>query len=212
MSPFVLVWYTIQMDKLNINTFIFDCFGVVCSPPLSSWYRDKSLKHGFVDEKLPGILREFDLGNLSEDDIVGYFLKYDGINSTAEKIRSEIDGYLKLDDKLADLISQLKNRGFKTVLLSNGNASFFERKIYQDYPKFKNLFEEIVISSLVKMVKPDPEIYLYTLQKINLSPEETMFIDDNKVNVDAAINLGIHGFVYTEVKTFIEHLKSSKII
>jgi putative hydrolase of the HAD superfamily len=200
------------MDKLNINTFIFDCFGVVCSPPLSSWYRDKSLKHGFVDEKLPEILREFDLGNLSEDDIVEYFLKYEGINSTSEQIRAEIDSYLKLDDKLAGLILKLKNAGFKTVLLSNANASFFERKIYQEYPEFKNLFEEIVISSVVKMVKPDPKIYLYTLQKIKLPPEETMFIDDKKANADAAINLGMHGFVYTEIKTFLEHLKSSKII
>ncbi len=190
----------------KINTFIFDCFGVIYEPPLYGWYKENRLKHGYVDENLFKVLKEFDLGNLSEDDMVDYFSKYEGINFTKEKIRDEIDNYLKLDFKLAGIIKNLKSKGFKTILLSNGHTSFFERKIYTTYPEFKSLFDEIVISSAVRMVKPEKDIYLHALEKINSKPEESLFIDDSKANVDSAIELGINGFVYTDSDSFIEYI------
>ncbi len=190
----------------NITTFIFDCFGVVCSPVLNGWYKDNRLKKGLVDENLQHIFRQFDLGLLSEDDIANYFLKYEGVNSTKEEIRKEIDSYLKMDEGLLEIIGKLKQKGFKIVLLSNANNSFFERKIYAEFPEFKSLFDEIVISSVVEMVKPDPEIYLHTLDVIKSKPEESLFIDDNKSNVDAATALGIHGFLFTDVNSFLKHL------
>lgn len=192
----------------KINTFIFDCFGVICDPVLNGWYKENRLKHGLVDENLQSVFKNFDLGKLSEDDIVEYFLKYDDVNSTKEKLREEIDSFLKLDSNLADIILKLKNKGFKTVLLSNANASFFERKIYTDYPEFKNLFNEIVISSEVGITKPDKEIYLHALEKINSKPEESLFIDDSQTNVDGALIVGMQGFLYTDSKSFAEHIKS----
>ncbi len=192
----------------KINTFIFDCFGVIYDPVLNGWYKENRLKHGFVDENLESVFKDFDLGKLSEDDIVEYFLKYDGVISTKEKLREEIDSFLKLDNNLADTILKLKNKGFKTVLLSNANASFFERKIYTDYPEFKNLFNEIVISSKVGVTKPDKEIYLLTLEKINSKPEESLFIDDSQTNVDGALRVGMQGFLYTDSNSLAEYIIS----
>lgn len=192
----------------KINTLIFDCFGVICDPVLNGWYKENRLKHGLIDENLQSIFKKFDLGKFSEDDIVEYFLKYDGINSTKEKLREEIDSYLKLDNKLADIILKLKTKGFKTVLLSNANASFFERKVYTDYPEFKNLFNEIIISSEVGITKPDKEIYLYALQKIDSKPEESLFIDDSKTNVEGALRVGMQGFLYTDSGSFAEYIKN----
>jgi len=145
---------------------------------------------------------------LSEDDIVDYFLKYDGINLTREEMRKQIDSYLGIDNELVKIIQSLKNKGFKTALLSNANSSFFKRKIYPTYPEFEYLFDEIVISSEVGMVKPYKDIYEYTLKKINSQPEESIFIDDSKVNVDSAINIGMQGFLYTDSKSFGEYVKS----
>ena len=118
----------------KINTFIFDCFGVVCDSVLSNWYKDKIVKRGLKDENLKNVFEQFDLGKLTEEDIITYFLKYEGINSTREELREEIDSYLKLDELLADAIMKLKEKGFKTLLLSNANAAFFHRKIYTTYP------------------------------------------------------------------------------
>ena len=54
--------------------------------------------------------------------------------------------------------------------------------------------------------KPNDDIFLYTLEKINAKPEESLFIDDNKPNVDSAVNLGINGFVYTNSDSFKNYL------
>ncbi len=192
----------------QINTIIFDCFGVICDPVLNGWYRDNRLKKGLVDENLKNVFEKFDLGKLSENDIVDYFLKYEGVNLTKEEMREQIDSYLGIDNGLVKIIQSLKNKGFKTVLLSNANASFFERKIYPTYPEFKDLFDEIVISSEVGMVKPYKDIYEHTLKKINSQPGESLFIDDSKVNVDSAIALGMQGFIYTNSDSFVKYIKS----
>lgn len=42
------------------------------------------------------------------------------------------------------------------------------------------------------MRKPDPAIFSYILNKHDLSPKRTLFVDDKKVNTDAAASLGIH--------------------
>ena len=194
--------------KLKINTFIFDCFGVVCSTPFFSWYKDNMTTRGFVDDRLLDIYRELDLGNLSEEDVALYFSKYEGMTLTKEEIQEQVDSYLSLDVKLVKIIRELKQKGFKMVLLSNANASFFERKVYQAYPEFKSLFDEIIVSSKIKIVKPDKEIYLYALKKINSKPEESLFIDDSKINVEGAEKVGMQGFLYINADSFIEYIKS----
>lgn len=193
---------------MKINTIIFDCFGVILDPVLGGWYRDNMLKRGLVDENLSNTFKQFDMGELTEDDMLNYFRKYDGITSTPEKLREEIDTYLRIDNTLVEVIKKLKQRGFKTVLLSNANNSFFERKVYPTYSEFKSLFDKVIISSVVRMVKPDPDIYLHTLEKVVSRPEETLFIDDSKANVDTALQLGMHGFVYTESTAFVKYLES----
>lgn len=193
--------------KTKITTFIFDCFGVICSSVISNWYEENKLKKGFSDDNFKNVLKEFDLGNLSESDLAEYFSKYKGVNSTKEKLQKDIDSYLKINRTLVEIIQDLKSKGFKTVLLSNGNASFFKRKVYIMYPDFENLFDEIVISSEVGMLKPNKEIFLYTLKKINSTPEEILFIDDNKQNTDGATLLGINGYVYTDNNSFLDYIK-----
>ena len=76
--------------KNEINTLIFDCFGVICDPVLNGWYRDNRIKNGFHDKNIKSVLEKFDLGKLSEDDILNYFLKYEGVKSTKDELRKEI--------------------------------------------------------------------------------------------------------------------------
>jgi epoxide hydrolase-like predicted phosphatase len=192
----------------KINTFIFDCFKVVCAAPFSGWNKDHMTDQGLIDEKFDEILMDYDLGKLSEEDVTEHFSKCAGIASSKEEIQEQIDSYLKIDEDLVNLIKQLRNKGYKTALLSNGNHAFFERKVYQTYPYFKNLFDEIVISSEIGITKPDKGIYLHTLEKINSKPEDSLFIDDRQINIDGAVKVGINGYLYTSNNTFAEYIKS----
>ena len=94
------------------------------------------------------------------------------------------------------------------MLLSNANQGFFDRKVYPSNPEFKNLFDEVVISSSVQMVKPNADIFLYALEKIGSKPDESLFIDDSSENVEAALRLSIQGFVYSNIDPFVSYLKN----
>ncbi len=53
-----------------------------------------------------------------------------------------------------------------------------------------------MISSEVKFVKPEIEIYQCLLEKYHLKAEETVFLDDRKDNIEAAEKCGIYGIVF----------------
>lgn len=195
------------MSSQNINTIIFDCFGVIFKPLILGWYKEKRLDRGFVDEKLGPTLVEFDMGRLSEDDLLDYFLQYEDVGLSKDQLRNEIDSYIDIDNDMIRIIQNLKQNNLKVALLSNANHTIFDRKIFQMYPDFKDLFDEIIISSKVQMVKPSPDIFLYTLDKLGTKPAEAIFVDDGAENVQAAHNLGINGHVFTDYKSFLNYLK-----
>ncbi|HRS23105.1 MAG TPA: HAD-IA family hydrolase, partial [Candidatus Woesebacteria bacterium] len=57
-------------------------------------------------------------------------------------------------------------------------------------------FKTVIFSTDVGIRKPNPEIYLLTIKKLNVKPEETIFIDDTKHFIDIANSLGMKGIVY----------------
>jgi putative hydrolase of the HAD superfamily len=56
---------------------------------------------------------------------------------------------------------------------------------------FWGVFRGIVISGDLKMIKPEPEIFHFLLQRYGLAAAETVFVDDNAPNIEAARALGI---------------------
>ena len=60
-------------------------------------------------------------------------------------------------------------------------------------------FDEIVISSEIGLIKPEPAVFEHILQKLEVKPEECIFTDDNPKHTDAATKTGIHCIVYTSV-------------
>jgi epoxide hydrolase-like predicted phosphatase len=191
---------------IKVNTFIFDCFGVICGPVLNGWYQDYCAKKGFIDTDIDALFEKFDLGQITEEDIIDHFSIYTHIDSSKEVIQEQVDSYLVLNTELLTTIQELKDEGYRIALLTNANASFFERKLYPKYPDFKEIFNEIIISSEIGITKPNTAIYRYALERIGADPEESVFIDDRKINVESAISIGMHGHVYTHTESFKKFL------
>jgi 2-haloacid dehalogenase len=53
-----------------------------------------------------------------------------------------------------------------------------------------------VISGLEGLVKPDPRIFQLMLERFDLQPARTVFIDDNAVNVEAAAAIGVNAILF----------------
>jgi beta-phosphoglucomutase-like phosphatase (HAD superfamily) len=56
--------------------------------------------------------------------------------------------------------------------------------------------------------KNSPEIYVHTLEKLNLAATQAIFVDDRKVNTDAAEACGIPSLVFTDTSTFSNELEN----
>ena len=55
----------------------------------------------------------------------------------------------------------------------------------------------LVWSYQLGIAKPDPAIYRHVLKELGTQPEETLFIDDKPVNVEAALALGMKGILFS---------------
>ena len=109
------------------------------------------------------------------------------------------------------LVNQLKGRGHKVFILSNMAHETFD--LLEDaYADFLELFDGIVISAHVQMLKPHKEIYEHLCDSYNLDPTTSIFIDDQKDNVMTAQQLGITGIHYTKFRHVKRQLRKLKIV
>jgi 2-haloacid dehalogenase len=87
------------------------------------------------------------------------------------------------------ILAELRQAGLPTYALSNWSAETFPLARPR-YP-FLEWFEAIVISGEVRAAKPDERIFRHLLERHDLVPEKTVFIDDSAANVRAAAALGL---------------------
>jgi 2-haloacid dehalogenase len=87
------------------------------------------------------------------------------------------------------LLNRVKRNDFLLYGLSNWSAETFPI-VRKKYPFF-NLFDDIILSGAVKLLKPDPAIFRLTLDRIKHRPEECLLIDDSPANIASARDLGL---------------------
>lgn len=105
--------------------------------------------------------------------------------------------HLPFIDGMAELVKEIKEKGGKLFLLSNISKGFAEN--YKNVPELKeffSLFDGLVFSGPLKIVKPSKEIFELLLYKYNLKAEKTLFIDDNEKNIKGAEAVGIKGYLF----------------
>jgi 2-haloacid dehalogenase len=98
-----------------------------------------------------------------------------------ESLTGSIEGTVKL-------LRALKKKGHSLYGLSNWAAETFA--IVRHEFEFLNLFDEIILSGEVNLIKPEPEIFELCLQKIGKPAEQCLFIDDSEANIITAKKLG----------------------
>ncbi len=86
------------------------------------------------------------------------------------------------------LLGKLKGLGYLLHGLSNWSAETFPIAC-AEYDFFK-LFDGIIISGEVKLIKPDPAIFMLTLKRIGLAASECLLVDDSRPNIITARALG----------------------
>ena len=137
----------------------------------------------------------FEKGQLTEIEFLESFKKYIPNASTIEikEAWNTVIGDFPLY-RLEFL--QLLSYKYRLFLLTNTDEihiDHFEQNVgISFFSDFYQCFEKVYYSYEMGMRKPEEAIYSHILRKHDLNPKRTLFIDDKKVNTDAAQNLGLH--------------------
>ena len=185
-----------------IKAIFFDMGGVLL--PL---YLDRCVKAyreiaGFkdIDQYLDpchqhGFFLDMEAGRIDLDTFIAECLKHCAPGTTRETILHCHDQFF--GTPAPDTVALVKELGQKydVFLLSNNNALSMLLHI----PNFESAglpldksFKKMFLSHEMKLLKPDPEIYLQAIAGSGHKADECLFIDDSQKNIDGALAVGMH--------------------
>jgi putative hydrolase of the HAD superfamily len=127
---------------------------------------------------------------------------------TIERLQDlDIDMWDAVEERLLEWVQTLQANGYKTALLANSHTRFVAH-LRKNRPWLR-LFDVCVFSSEVHLIKPDPAIFRYTLEKLGVDPDGVLFIDDRFSNVSVARTLGIESMKFTTLVQLNKELKEA---
>lgn len=121
----------------------------------------------------------------------------------ADKVTAEFFAGDRADQALLDFLRGLRPER-KVCLISNAWSGL---RAFITQQGFADVFDYMVISAEVGLIKPDHRIYRLALEELGAKPEESVFIDDMLVNVEAARAVGMAGIHFTQPESALEELK-----
>ena len=156
-----------------------------------------------------GLQKEVFLGKISAIEFFEKIKDKCDINMSKEEFfKSYSDKLFEKIKTTIDLIKRLK-KNYNLSLISDTDKIDFEYVLKKSevFP----LFDAVTLSFEVGHKKPDKEIFLDALKKLNLKPNECVYIDDIKEYSEAASKLRIHGIHYTSYENLIKELKKLNV-
>ena len=194
-----------------IKTVIFDIGNVLAG---FAW-REYFLRFGYPEEIFQRLVKatvgssawqEHDRGLLEDEEILDLFVKNDpGIEKELRETLNNIKGMVVKYDYAIPWIRELKEKGYRVLVLSN-----FAAKAYrdcQDALEFLDYVDGGILSFRDKVVKPEPEIYRLLLERYDLKPEECVFLDDTEKNLPTAREFGIHTIHFQDREQALKELE-----
>jgi putative hydrolase of the HAD superfamily len=138
-------------------------------------------------------LYELETGRLTEQEFLGALAAH--LTEQLER-PVELDGFgeryfatLKPNQAVIDYMRELRGRGYKLAICTN-NVREWEARWRAMLP-VDEIFDVVVDSAFVGARKPEPRIYELTLERLGVSADAALFIDDVQDNCQAAQALGL---------------------
>jgi putative hydrolase of the HAD superfamily len=179
-----------------MKNVIFDLGGVVIE-----WNPDRILDTYYCEPEVRALMKaqmfqhpdwlQLDRGTMNEEELLARLGVRTG-RSAAELsgLFDAVRESLHTKPDTVALLEKLHQRGVPLYCLSNISSDIFE--YLSERHSFWGVFRGIVISGDLGMMKPEPQIFEFLLTRYELAAAQTVFIDDNAPNIEAARALGIH--------------------
>lgn len=185
---------------METNTVVFDLGKVLVQYDwesyLSSFQFDEETYHIVANAMF--LNEDWEAGDRGASPEEWLELFIDNAPEYEEEIREvyeNLDECIYPFDYTLEWIEYFEERGYRIFYLSNYSEGLYE--MTQDKLSFIEAFDGGVFSYQEKCIKPDKRIYEILLERYQIIPEETLFFDDRKENIETAIKLGMQGVLFT---------------
>ena len=185
----------------NKKVVIFDWGGVLMRTedhaPRHAWDQRLGLAPGSVESIVHGhqAWRDIQMGRIDDGQYwqrIGHELHLS--LELAESLRNEFYSGDHLDMALVRTIRDLRSQGVKIGLLSNNTLALLDEI---DALGLRALFDAIIISAGIGVMKPNAAAYHAILDLMGAQPQNAAFVDDFAENVEGARAVGMHGIHFT---------------
>ncbi len=205
------------MTNALITTLIFDLGEVIvtndwhydCPEKFAEYSKYFGINYDQMETGWKAAWPEYKIGKISEDEFWQIFLKTAGTkNLDVNQAKLLWRKYQKTKPGTLNLLKKLKK--YKLVALSNTGKEWsdFRRKQF----KLDTFFSFFIISGYEGVAKPDKEIYLRVLNKLEKPPNECIFIDDTQSLLEPAQKLGIKTILFKNAALLENDLKKLTIM
>lgn len=198
-----------KQEKKAIKTVIFDCGRVITFDQNLQIAEKMGQLVGAAPDAFDAVYKaertEYDRGTLSATEYWNKVARHFGLTLdaalVAELIELDMDSWFTINPETVAIIQELKSLGYRLLILSNmnveGKSRMFGASRFCGAVDWIGLFDDVVLSCDLALLKPEPAIYHSCLERALASPRECVFIDDTPANVVAARECGMHGVVFS---------------
>jgi epoxide hydrolase-like predicted phosphatase len=189
---------------MMIKAVIFDFSGVIATEAFLTWLAENISDFEQRKKFFLEIADKVDRGQITDKEFVNILGKETGKNEKV--IWPEIFKKVVVNPGMIKLLSKLR-KNYKVALLTNHIAEWITYIIRCH--NLASYFDEIIISSMEKVIKPESQIFNIALGRLKVKPWEAIFIDDRQKNVDGAAEVGIRSMLYVsdaKLKNDLRHL------
>lgn len=155
-----------------IKAVIFDFFGVLADHDSTSFRKAYLAGDPIKDAEAQRLNDELGRGDLGYDDFIDGLANLGGVRR--EDVLVYTEDY-QPNQQLLDFIRDDLRPRYKSGIISNAGQDWVLKILGEDNLK---LFDDVILSYKVKMIKPDPGIYELSARNLGVKAEECVFVDD----------------------------------
>lgn len=143
---------------------------------------------------LGGALIEIDWERFKED-------------QSSEIMSQDLRPYEQLNARMLRLLKRLRPMYKLATICNSGSREAVNRKF-----QVGKLVDLMIFDGEEGISKPDERIYRLTLERLNVRPEEAVFVDDKRENVEAARRLGLRAVHFKNARQAIAEIEAALLL
>jgi len=191
---------------MDLQAVIFDYGEVLSDLPDTQRHRNLVAISGVAEEGFDKSYwahrLEYDGGLLNDQSYWETVARENGVKFSAAQVEQLMEQdalmWMNLNPTMLAWIPRIKQAGFKLAILSNMPRGVKEYML--DRFSWLSEFDYLTWSCDLGVVKPDPAIYIHTVKKLGVAPQQALFIDNLEKNTIGAEAAGLHANVFQNVQ------------